>query len=363
MPQPDFYALIHDLGSGDKVAGWEARKTMSATGIPPLPVVLDVLRNRPELEQTALSLIRSNGRNAQEAFPDLVRLLNRKAPPPETRPNMPDTYEFVLADIIGTIGSIGHSGSLELLLPFLAHPNYLSQRAAHALGDLGDARAVMPLAEVLADENKFWVPRSAAASALGQLGVLAREGLPALHKAKSYDTKNAGEKWDERALHSVEEAIARIESGAEHQPSARGFVFEDPLDSAEEFIETSAARRFRFDYSRESLATEMDRFLEFFVTQHGSSRDKNADREKIWRMAALLTAYIGETVRRLYAGKWVGSFSVRGANFYTCSVMAGNCEFWPSHFIEYYIANGKKGTGSFRDHLLRWEEKLRGDAT
>lgn len=362
MSQADFYALIHDLGSGDKVAGWEARKTMAATGIPPLTVVLDVLRTRPELERTALSLVRSHGRNAHEAFPDLVRLLNRKAPPPETRPNMPDTYEFVLADIIGTIGSTGHPGGLELLLPFLAHPNYLSQRAAHALGDLGDERAVMPLAEMLADENKFWVPRSAAAHALGQLGVPAREALPALYKAKSYDTKNAGEKWDERALHAVEEAIARIESGAAHQPAARHFIFEDPVDSAEEFIRTSAAQGFRFDYSRESLATEMDRFLEFFAAQQGSPRDKNADREKIRHMEALLTAYIGETVRRVYAGKWAGSFSVHGANFYTCSVMAGNSEYWPSHFIEYYIANGKKDTGSFRDHLLRWEAKLRDNA-
>jgi HEAT repeat protein len=80
----------------------------------------------------------------------------------------------VLADLLGAIGSVGGPGAFEALLPFLSHPNHLCQCAAGALGELDDPRAVQPLAYVVADKSKFWVPRSAAAGALGELAVHAR---------------------------------------------------------------------------------------------------------------------------------------------------------------------------------------------
>jgi len=69
---------------------------------------------------------------------------------------------------------------------------------------------VEPLIAVLQDHDKFWVPRGAAAVALGDLGEMAAAALPALREALKYDCDGAGENWDLRAREAVADAIAHI---------------------------------------------------------------------------------------------------------------------------------------------------------
>jgi HEAT repeat protein len=48
--------------------------------------------------------------------------------------------------------------------------SFVREAAAHALGQLGDARAVEPLVAALRERDRGWPIRQAAAHALGQLG-------------------------------------------------------------------------------------------------------------------------------------------------------------------------------------------------
>lgn len=97
------------------------------------------------------------------------------------------------------------------LIEALQDKNYLCVCAALALGQLGDSAAVGPLVGVLTDGNKFWVPRGAAAVALGALGKLAESAIPALTEALHYDQASPGETWDERAREAVADALSRIQ--------------------------------------------------------------------------------------------------------------------------------------------------------
>ena len=82
--------------------------------------------------------------------------------------------------------------------------------AALALGRLRAEAAVAPLRAVLEDQHKFWMPRGAAAVALGQIGAAAAAALPALHSALALDYLAAGTSWDVLAHDAVADAIAHI---------------------------------------------------------------------------------------------------------------------------------------------------------
>jgi 3-hydroxyacyl-CoA dehydrogenase len=119
------------------------------------------------------------------------------------------------AAMLDALGEVREPSSLPVIVEYLATPNYLAVSAARALGRIDDPRAVQPLVGVLSDGDKFWVPRGAAAVALGDLGAHATESLPALRAALAYPTDD-GENWDERAREAVEDAIARIETPGTH---------------------------------------------------------------------------------------------------------------------------------------------------
>lgn len=119
---------------------------------------------------------------------------------------------------------------------------------------------------------------------------------------------------------------------------------DDPVKTAEAFSKRMKAEGFLFDYSLKSLETEIDRFLEKQVTKSEEEKEQ---------IEIELTAYIGESIRRIYNGKWTGEFNAEagGVNFYLCKVSIGKFEFYPSHFISYYLNNGKKSEGSFYEYL------------
>ncbi len=69
---------------------------------------------------------------------------------------------------------------------------------------------------------------------------------------------------------------------------------------------------------------------------------------------AYLTAYIGETLVRIYNGEWVGKFyGPKRAmnNFYTIQIKIENFTFNPSHFMAYRLNNREKSQGTFYNYL------------
>jgi len=124
-------------------------------------------------------------------------------------------------------------------------------------------------------------------------------------------------------------------------------IQDNPVDAASNFVLESFGKGYSFDFSLKSLEVEVDKYLEKY---------RPADEESRLRMECDLTAYVGETIRRLYDGEWTGEYfgkssSYRGPNFYTCKVKIGKFDFYPSHFISYYLSNGKESEGTFYEYL------------
>ena len=108
------------------------------------------------------------------------------------------------------LGALGDLVAVPALIEALSDPNFVCVCAAMALAQLKHPDAVAPLIRVLEDTTKFWVPRGAAAIALGRMGELGRAALPALTKAYENDCERAEDKWDLRAGEAVEDAIRHI---------------------------------------------------------------------------------------------------------------------------------------------------------
>jgi HEAT repeat protein len=108
------------------------------------------------------------------------------------------------------LGALGDLVAVPALIEALSDPNFVCVCAAMALAQLKHPDAVAPLIRVLEDTTKFWVPRGAAAIALGRMGELGRAALPALTKAYENDCERAEDKWALRAREAVEDAIRHI---------------------------------------------------------------------------------------------------------------------------------------------------------
>ncbi len=128
-------------------------------------------------------------------------------------PEGPNQAAYRRSAAADALGSLGDPVAVPALVEALKDKNYVSVCAAAALAKIRDPRAVEPLIAVLQDHDKFWVPRGAAAVALGELGEMAAAALPALRQALEYDCDGAGEKWDLRAREAVADAIAHILDG------------------------------------------------------------------------------------------------------------------------------------------------------
>jgi hypothetical protein len=123
----------------------------------------------------------------------------------------------------------------------------------------------------------------------------------------------------------------------------------DPVAAAEGFAATHSAAGYPLDFSLASLEDQVDRLLGLPIFRHGRE-GLPTDAEE--RNEAALAAYIGETLRRLFDGEWIGSFYPRSQalNFYESFVMFGGFRFEPHLFVGYWLANGE-GEGSFRSYL------------
>ncbi|WP_299673461.1 hypothetical protein [uncultured Tenacibaculum sp.] len=98
------------------------------------------------------------------------------------------------------------------------------------------------------------------------------------------------------------------------------------------------------DFSIESLENEIDNILEKEIPQNWIESAK---------LESELTAYIGETICQLLNANWKGEYYLKNSamNFYTCKIEKNGFEFRPSHFISYYLSNGKQNEGSFKEYL------------
>jgi hypothetical protein len=63
--------------------------------------------------------------------------------------------------------------------------------------------------------------------------------------------------------------------------------------------------------------------------------------------------YFGETLRRLYGGRWMGQLSPRcGANFYTAQIQFGAYLFSPFCWLGYRLSNGREEEGTVESCLI-----------
>jgi hypothetical protein len=119
------------------------------------------------------------------------------------------------------------------------------------------------------------------------------------------------------------------------------------------FAETFAAAHrgadLRLDYSLASLEVEIDRVIKLPIFNRGG---ESAAGEQDELALTGLCASIGESLRRLFQGEWVGAFSATSwlENFYRSTVRFGEFEFNPHGFIGYRLSNGPE-EGTFQGYL------------
>lgn len=147
------------------------------------------------------------------------------------------------------------------------------------------------------------------------------------------------------------------------------FDTDNPAEIADIFVKFASTKNYRFDYSLNSLKFEIDRFLSKYNYKKGKYGiyDKIFKRRYLKRnaVATYLSAYIGETLIKLYGGKWIGSFSKPenpfGDNYYMSELIIKNYKFNPSHFILYRLEHGEKETGTFYKYLYSGRISKYGD--
>ena len=112
---------------------------------------------------------------------------------------------------------------------------------------------------------------------------------------------------------------------------------DNPNELAEYFSKIQKRYGYDFNFSLESLRTEIDRFL---------NENLNMSKYAQTLIQPLLTAYIGETICRNFNAEWKGDFhgclSLNGSNYYDAWIDANGNKFWPSHFVENYYKMEKK---------------------
>ena len=204
-PPSDISGLIGALDEADAGCWNVAIMQVAAIGADAVPALVHALENAGERARVgAVRALRRIGRAAEPAGPVLIQVLRA-----ETRPG--SMAQSVLHSEVATaLGVISARGAVPVLIRALQNRSHLCVCAALALGQLEDESAVSPLVEVLMDQDASWVPRCAAAVALGRLGKLAEPAVPSLTTALEFKTAAPGEHWDPRAREAVADALARI---------------------------------------------------------------------------------------------------------------------------------------------------------
>jgi hypothetical protein len=123
----------------------------------------------------------------------------------------------------------------------------------------------------------------------------------------------------------------------------------DPVASAEAFAAAHRAPGQPLDFSLASLLADFDRVVELPMFHHGRGRPATAAED---RAEAALCAYVGESLRRAFAGEWIGEFDpdVPINNYCRSRVRFGAFHLNPHAFVAYRLTNGPE-EGTFQDYL------------
>ena len=245
--------LLHpasnDRAPDDTRAGSEAAANLAEVLVPALAAELSVPGKRSEVAAKALAalgdasfeavveVLQHGDERARAYAAKVLAVLSRDGAAGRIRAERSKAAAALIATLgssqgdaraplIDALGALGDPAAIPILIENLKDGNYLCVSAARALGRMKDARGVDPLVALLTDERKFWVPRGAAAVALGDLGALAQSSVPALQSALAYRT-DGGETWDERAREAVEDSLERIQHpGSESKLTGKGSRYE-----------------------------------------------------------------------------------------------------------------------------------------
>jgi HEAT repeat protein len=223
---PILIQVVCEHGLSRNSIGEAAAKTLCQLGEAVLPYAAEILTKGESKEKTVMAEVmrgitpstlpaESNAR--RDSVTALIEMLSSPS----------ESTDDARASAAEALGSLGDPMAVPALIGALRDPNYLCVCAASALAQIKHPDAIPHLVAVLEDSNKFWVPRGAAAVALGQFGEGARSALPALQRARAYDCDKSGETWDVRAREAVEDAIVHItDPSAQCRLKGRGYEFE-----------------------------------------------------------------------------------------------------------------------------------------
>jgi hypothetical protein len=126
-----------------------------------------------------------------------------------------------------------------------------------------------------------------------------------------------------------------------------------PTEVAKSFALKMSQSGYCLDFSLKSLIEEVDRLIDTELGLEPIGPES-------WGEATNLEAYVGETLCKLFNGKWAGDFHQdSGVNFYTSFIIFGEYKLYPSHFIAYRVSNGKKEVGSFSEYFKIVEPNIR----
>lgn len=126
---------------------------------------------------------------------------------------------------------------------------------------------------------------------------------------------------------------------------------DNPKEIAEIVSKKYNKKGYVLDFTVKSLEDEIDKILDNRAGKFWVNSEK---------LNCELTAYIGETLRINFDVKWKGYYYSKKnlVNFYTCKMEKNGFVFGPSHFIHYYLNNGKKSEGTFKEYLYTRDQSL-----
>ncbi len=119
---------------------------------------------------------------------------------------------------------------------------------------------------------------------------------------------------------------------------------DNPKEVAKIVSQKYYKKGYTLDFTVKSLENEIDKILENEIPK---------DWIESAELESELTAYIGETICQNFDSEWKGEYYSKnsGMNYYSSRIKKNGFEFGPSHFIGYYLSNGKENEGSFKEYL------------
>ena len=122
---------------------------------------------------------------------------------------------------------------------------------------------------------------------------------------------------------------------------------DNPTIVAKAFAEKQKVKDYNFDFSLRSLEIDLPHFL-------NDNHNRSLKEREI--LNGELTAYLGETICRVYNAKWSGHYygpsNSNGINYYTCKISVFQSDFYVSHYFDRFFSDkGIGDNGTFIEYL------------